>query len=127
MSNDLGYRTKKISAYYWQPNALMADLLHWNANACMHIVQKVAQFHLKFEQIHPFIDGNGRAGRLVANLQLMQAGYPPIDIRFADRPAYMACFDRLDKHIQQQRIERLFIGYVLERLEEYHYHYTKSD
>ena len=41
-----------------------------------HIIEAVAEFHLRFESIHPFIDGNGRTARLVMNLALLQAGYP---------------------------------------------------
>jgi Fic family protein len=41
-----------------------------------HIIKKVAIFHLEFEGIHPFIDGNGRTGRLIINLDLMKNGYP---------------------------------------------------
>ena len=38
-------------------------------------------------------DGNGRTGRLVLNLMLMQSGYPSIDVKFVDRKRYYACFD----------------------------------
>lgn len=46
------------------------------ANSKMHIVTKLARFHIEFESIHPFIDGNGRTGRLLVNLELMKAGLP---------------------------------------------------
>mgnify|MGYP003375596511 CR=1 FL=1 len=52
------------------------------------MLSRLARFYAEFEGIHPFIDGNGRTGRLLVNLELMKAGYPPIDIKFADRGAY---------------------------------------
>jgi len=58
----------------------------------VHWIEKTAQFHFNLESIHPFIDGNGRTGRLVLNLMLMKKGYPPIDIKFTDRKRYYDCF-----------------------------------
>ncbi|MDY0119854.1 MAG: Fic family protein, partial [Clostridia bacterium] len=55
-----------------------------------HVIEVAAMFHLNFEGIHPFIDGNGRTGRLILNLMFMQADYPPIDVRFTDRKKYYA-------------------------------------
>ena len=58
----------------------------------LHIIEKTALFHLSFESIHPFIDGNGRTGRLLLNLELMKNGYPVINIKFTDRRRYYDCF-----------------------------------
>jgi Fic family protein len=54
--------------------------------ATLHPVELAAQFHEKFETIHPFIDGNGRSGRLVMNLILIRAGYPITVIEGDDAP-----------------------------------------
>jgi len=58
-----------------------------------HTVEAVADFHLRFEGIHPFIDGNGRTGRLLLNLELMKAGLLPVNVKYADRRRYYDCFD----------------------------------
>lgn len=58
-----------------------------------HVIEAIAEFHLRFEGIHPFIDGNGRTGRLVLNLELMKAGLLPVNVKFADRALYYSCFD----------------------------------
>lgn len=98
---------------------LMGNLIKEYVQEEKNIVKKIAVFHLKFESIHPFIDGNGRTGRLIANLELMKAGYPPVDIKFTDRKKYYDCFDDYNQTKKTDSFERLFASYVLERIEEY--------
>ncbi|TAL98132.1 MAG: Fic family protein [Paraburkholderia sp.] len=75
--------------------AEMAGLIDWyGQTAPMHPVERAAELHTRFVKIHPFIDGNGRTGRLLLNFELMKAGYPPAIIRKEDRLAY---YDALDK------------------------------
>jgi excisionase family DNA binding protein len=84
-----------------------------------HAIEKAALFHLDFEGTHPFIDGNGRTGRLVLNLMLMQAGYPPIDVKFADRKRYYACFDSYFRDGDAAPAVGMIAEYVKERLSQY--------
>lgn len=58
----------------------------------IHPLVAAAEFHIRFETIHPFIDGNGRTGRLLANFILMKAGYLPISIKYENRRAYYEAF-----------------------------------
>jgi cell filamentation protein, protein adenylyltransferase len=60
------------------------------------IIEDLARLHARFEQIHPFLDGNGRAGRLVLNLVLVRLGYPPAIIYKRDRSRYLAALRRAD-------------------------------
>ena len=84
-----------------------------------HIVTKLARFHIEFEGIHPFIDGHGRTGRLLVNLELMKAGYPPIDIKFTDRITYYNAFDEYHVKHNLSAMETLFARYVEARLDKY--------
>ena len=58
--------------------------------------EALAETHCRFEQIHPFLDGNGRAGRLVLNLVLVRLGYPPAIILKRDRSRYLHALRRAD-------------------------------
>ena len=97
----------------------MERLLEDYRNNTEHIITKLAQFHIEFEGIHPFIDGNGRTGRLLVNLELMKAGYPPIDIKFKDRVVYYNAFDDYYEKHRLDVMEKLFAEYLNERLESY--------
>ena len=97
----------------------MEELLRNYLASEEHIVTKLARFHIEFEGIHPFIDGNGRTGRLLVNLELMKAGYPPIDIKFTDRIAYYNAFDEYHVKHNLKAMEFLFAKYINERLDIY--------
>ena len=58
--------------------------------------EALAEAHCRFEQIHPFIDGNGRTGRLALNLILVRLGYPPAVIYKRDRSRYLRALQRAD-------------------------------
>lgn len=57
----------------------------------------VARMHAEFERIHPFRDGNGRTGRLLANLLLVRLGYPPAIILKRERARYLTALARADQ------------------------------
>lgn len=61
------------------------------------IAERVANLHAAFERIHPFLDGNGRAGRLLLNLLLVRMGYPPAVIEKRRRPQYLAALAAADR------------------------------
>lgn len=70
---------------------MMEDFIEWmNSEEAfsLHPVKHAALAHYKLVYIHPFIDGNGRTARLLMNLILMRAGYPPVIIRKQDRSLY---------------------------------------
>lgn len=100
---------------------MMKELIdkHSNRKSTMHLVEAVALFHLDFEGIHPFIDGNGRTGRLLINLELMQNGYPAIDVKFSDRRKYYQAFDEYYRNKNELPMMEMLAGYVNERLEKY--------
>ena len=113
----MGAQHEPVQPYLIEPK--MEQLLRNFAASTEHIVTKLARFHIEFEGIHPFIDGNGRTGRLLVNLELMKAGFPPIDIKFTDRIAYYNAFDEYHVKNNLSAMENLFAGYINARLDMY--------
>jgi Fic family protein len=85
----------------------------------LHAIELVARFHMVFEGIHPFIDGNGRTGRLLLNLELMQNKYLPINVKFADRRRYYDCFTAYHENGDADPIISMVAAYVEEELDRY--------
>ena len=113
----MGAAHEPVQPYLIVPK--MEELLRNYLASEEHIVTKLARLHIEFEGIHPFIDGNGRTGRLLVNLELMKAGYPPIDIKFTDRIAYYNAFDEYHVKHNLKAMESLFAKYINERLDIY--------
>lgn len=75
---------------------LNKTLSEYKAASHENIVKRVARLHLAFEHTHPFIDGNGRIGRVINNYVLIREGFVPMNIKFIDRKKYYNAFKEFD-------------------------------
>lgn len=115
----MGAYTEPVQPYLIEPKitSLLAD--DEIRQESMNPIERIARFHLEFEGIHPFIDGNGRTGRLILNLDLIRNGYPPINVKFTDRKKYYDAFDEYYRNGNADKMTELIAGYVNERLDYY--------
>lgn len=115
----MGAYTDPVQPYMIEPR--MAELLSVNEErkSTMTDIERIALFHLEFEGIHPFIDGNGRTGRLILNLDLIRNGYPPINVKFTDRKRYYDAFDAFYKDNDPTPMTELIAEYIDLRFDDY--------
>ena len=73
-------------------------LIKYYGTVHLNIVKRISLLHLTFEHIHPFVDGNGRIGRVINNFLLIREGYVPINIKFIDRALYYDAFEEFDNN-----------------------------
>ena len=73
-------------------------LAEYSAASHENIIKRIARLHLAFEYTHPFVDGNGRIGRVINNYLLIREGFVPINIKFIDRSRYYDAFKEFDKN-----------------------------
>lgn len=101
------YRNAQViigGAHHQPPDALqvpvlMRELIEWASKQQhkLHPVEFAAFLHHKFLHIHPFFDGNGRTGRLLMNIALLQKGYPLSVVLRQDRRKYYQVLSQADK------------------------------
>ena len=115
----MGAFTEPVQPYLIEPR--MTDLLVKNEErkGTMSIIERIALFHLEFEGIHPFVDGNGRTGRLILNLELIRNGYPAINVKFTDRKRYYNAFDSFYRDNNAEPMIQLIAEYVSARYDDY--------
>lgn len=121
------YRLESIhvlGAYHQPPEAdrvpaKMAKQLGKFINPQLHAVESAVLFLMKFDGIRPFMDANGRVGRLLLNFMLLQQGYPTVSISPDDRDAFYEAIDTYYRDQTSAPMVALIAQYMEERLDDY--------
>lgn len=95
---------------------IAATLVEYTSDHDIYFVDKIAKFHLDFEVIHPFNDGNGRIGRAIINYQLGRLGFPGIIIRDKEKSEYYKSFTEYLDNKNTKLMERVLILALMESL-----------
>lgn len=116
--------SKHIPPQPYLVSKLMEDLfLHYEEGRIRtHPVLLASDMHERVVSIHPFIDGNGRTSRLIMNLILMQAGFPPVNIsgEYERRLEYYDALEAVRETNRRDTFDCLIAGYALRSLQEWY-------
>jgi Fic family protein len=95
---------------------LRAMLTKYGADVTSRPTQRLARLHLEFERIHPFVDGNGRIGRVMLNDVLYRLGFAPIIVRNKGKLEYYSMLRRYDTYSTTKPFEDHLVALMLESL-----------
>lgn len=95
---------------------LEETLVEFTSDHNSYFADKIAKFHLEFENIHPFLDGNGRIGRVLINYQLQKLGFPPVIIRDKEKQQYYQSFTEYRDNKNTKIMERILVLSIMESL-----------
>ena len=98
--------------------SLMGDFSKW-LSASPITPETAFTAHRRLVDIHPFNDGNGRTARLLMNLILIRAGYPPVAVRVEDRPAYIRALQESQGGRGSEEFDKLLYQRLAATLDEY--------
>lgn len=91
-------------------------LINYNSDIKTPFIHRIAKLHAEFESAHPFIDGNGRIGRVINNYLLIREGFPPIIVRNKEKESYYSALRSFDDSHNSKPMIRIVELSVLESL-----------
>ena len=100
-----------------QVERMMGNILvEYSSDLDSYFLDKIARFHLDFEVIHPFCDGNGRIGRVLINYQLLKLGLPRVIIRDSEKKTYYRAFKDYEDLRRTRTMESMLALALVESL-----------